>query len=144
MSAAKKLANQNERVYKVLVIDDSADSVEMMSRILSNNGCDITMAFDGEDSEVLLSKKEFDLVIVDWNMPNMNGRETLIMMDKILGNQKDSQGKTPSMPVVIYTAEEQENLDLPQCKFLTYVGFINKQQNFTSMSKSCSFILRTI
>jgi two-component system chemotaxis response regulator CheY len=97
MSAAKKLANQNERVYKVLVIDDSADSVEMMSRILSNNGCDITMAFDGEDSEVLLSKKEFDLVIVDWNMPNMNGLE--------LVKKVRSEGAHLKTPIIMITTE---------------------------------------
>lgn len=142
MSAAKNLANQAEHTYKVLVIDDSVDSVKMMSLILSKNGCDITMAFDGEDSELLLAKEQFDLVIVDWNMPTMNGRDTLIMMDKVIAKQKASGAK--SMPVVIFTAEEQESLDLPQCKHLTYVGFINKQQNFSSMSKSCSFILRTI
>ncbi len=59
---------------KVLVVDDSSTMRKIISRILKK--MDITailQASDGIDAINLLSGNSVDLILLDWNMPRMNG-----------------------------------------------------------------------
>lgn len=128
---------------RVLVIDDSLDSVKLMSHILDHYKCDVTMAFDGQDAIPLLVNQEFDLVILDWQMPQMGGRETLLLMDRLLHENKSLKNRR-AIPVVIYTGHSEEELELPLVRHFSYTGFINKRQAFSSKMRSFNFILRAI
>ncbi len=132
-----------QRAPQVLVIDDSLDSVKIMSHILDHHKCDVTMAFDGQDAIPLLLNKHFDLVILDWQMPQMGGQETLVMMDRLLCERKSYKHRRPT-PVAIYTGHTEKELELPLLKNFSYNGFISKQQTYSSMMRSLNFILRTI
>ncbi|MNK07822.1 Autoinducer 2 sensor kinase/phosphatase LuxQ [compost metagenome] len=132
-----------QHTHRVLVIDDSLDSVKLMNHILDHYKCDVTMAFDGQDSIPLLVNKHFDLIVLDWQMPQLGGRDTLMLMDRLLSERKVQRMRKPT-PVVIYTGHSEEELDLPMVKNFTYMGFINKQQPFSSMMRSFNFILRSI
>lgn len=134
---------EKQHAPRVLVIDDSLDSVKLMSHILDHYKCDVTMAFDGQDAIPLLINRVFDLLILDWQMPQMGGRDTLLMMDRLLTERKVHKIRKP-MPVVIYTGHSEEELDLPLVRNFTYLGFINKRQPFSSMMRSFNFILRSI
>lgn len=134
---------EKQHSARVLVIDDSLDSVKLMSHILDHYKCDVTMAFDGQDAIPLLVNKPFDLIVLDWQMPQMGGRDTLLLMDRLLSERKIHKIRRP-IPVVIYTGHSEEELDLPLVKHFTYTGFINKRQAFSSMLRSFNFILRSI
>jgi two-component system chemotaxis response regulator CheY len=60
---------------KIITIDDSST----MRRIIKNTlerigyGGDILEAEDGKQALSVLSKNKVDLIITDWNMPNMDG-----------------------------------------------------------------------
>lgn len=134
---------EKQRTPRVLVIDDSLDSVKLMSHILDHYKCDVTMAFDGQDAIPLLVNKQYDLVVLDWQMPQMGGRDTLLLMDRLLTERKTHKIRKP-IPVVIYTGHNEEELDLPLVRNFSYLGFINKRQAFSSMMRSFNFILRSI
>ena len=136
-------ALEKQHTPRVLVIDDSLDSVKLMSHILDHYKCDTTMAFDGQDAIPLLVNRQFDLVILDWQMPQMGGRDTLLMMDRLLTERKIHKIRRP-IPVVIYTGHSEEELDLPLVRNFNYMGFINKRQAFSTMMRSFNFILRSI
>lgn len=133
---------EKQHSARVLVIDDNLDSVKLMSHILDHYKCDVTMAFDGQDAIPLLINRQFDLVILDWQMPQMGGRDTLLLMDRLL-SEKGVKVRKP-IPVVIYTGHSEEELDLPLIKHFAYTGFINKKQSFSSMMRSFNFILRSL
>lgn len=134
---------EKQHTPRVLVIDDSLDSVKLMSHILDHYKCDVTMAFDGQDAIPLLVNRQFDLVILDWQMPQMGGKETLLLMDRLLHENKSHKNRRP-IPVVIYTGHNEEELELPLVRHFSYMGFINKRQAFSSMLRSFNFILRAI
>ncbi|MEK2645656.1 response regulator [Bdellovibrio sp. BCCA] len=136
-------ALERQHTPRVLVIDDSLDSVKLMSHILDHYKCDVTMAFDGQDAIPLLVNRQFDLVILDWQMPQMGGRDTLLLMDRLLTEKKIHRIRK-AIPVVIYTGHSEEELELPLVRHFTYMGFINKRQAFSSMMRSFNFILRSI
>ena len=59
---------------KVLVVDDSSTMRRIISKILKKmNIATILQASDGVDALNLLSGNSVDLILLDWNMPRMNG-----------------------------------------------------------------------
>lgn len=139
-AAAKSLP---VRPLKVLLVDDCLESIRLMSHILDQYKCDITMAFDGEDSIPLLVKEDFDLIILDWQMPLMTGKEMLLMMDRLLNEHRISKNKA-STPVVIYSAHDESELEVPKCRHFHYLGFINKQKVYSTMMRDFNYIIRTL
>ena len=59
----------------VLVLDDSADTTEMLRAILEQSGADVTIATNGPDALRMASENEFDVVLSDISMPGMDGFE---------------------------------------------------------------------
>lgn len=61
---------------KILVVDDSKSMRNIERSILTQLGhTDLEEACDGRDALEKLAAFTPDLVLVDWNMPNMNGLE---------------------------------------------------------------------
>lgn len=61
---------------RVLVVDDSLLARNHIKRVLNNLGIrHMTDAVDGQQAINILSNTMFDLVVTDYNMPQVNGRE---------------------------------------------------------------------
>jgi two-component system chemotaxis response regulator CheY len=61
---------------QAMVVDDSRAVRMILSRDLKEMGYDVCAAADGAEALALL-RAEMSLVLVDWNMPRMNGLEFL-------------------------------------------------------------------
>jgi DNA-binding NtrC family response regulator len=79
---------------KVLLVDDEIDFLEVMSQRMKARGLEITTAESAEQAISIIEKKSFDAVVMDFQMPGMNGMEAL----KIIKNNK------PEMQVILLTA----------------------------------------
>jgi CheY-like chemotaxis protein len=62
---------------RILVVDDNVDILEILSRILSSEGYRVTTAGDGSIAFEKILVNDYDLVIMDINMPKMDGIETV-------------------------------------------------------------------
>ena len=58
---------------KILAVDDSASMRQMVSFTLKGAGYDVEQATDGVEALELAKSDQFDLVLSDVNMPNMDG-----------------------------------------------------------------------
>lgn len=59
---------------RALVIDDSRATRAILRRMLEGFGCEVSEAVDGSDALAVIGREAaFDLALVDWNMPVMNG-----------------------------------------------------------------------
>jgi PAS domain S-box-containing protein len=62
---------------KVLVVDDNKTSLYVLKGMLESFGLDVTLAESGDEAlDVMRNmphEEPFDLVLMDWNMPGMNG-----------------------------------------------------------------------
>lgn len=74
-SSLKSVITPQER--KLLIVDDDPDSLEIISEALRWEGYQISTAENGPDALSSLQTHSPDLVILDVNMPGMNGIETL-------------------------------------------------------------------
>jgi CheY-like chemotaxis protein len=62
---------------RVLVVDDDAMNLRFAARLLRELGYSGALANDGEKALRLIDEQSFDLVLLDINMPGMNGQDTL-------------------------------------------------------------------
>ncbi|HJV92634.1 MAG TPA: response regulator [Azonexus sp.] len=84
---------------RVLIVDDSLASRHHLRRLLEELGIEkITEAVDGKQAVSLLEQTMFDLVITDYNMPEMDGRE--------LTEYIRTQSWQAEVPVLMVTSEQ--------------------------------------
>lgn len=80
---------------KVLLVEDDPMIVKMYQRKLTADGFDLSLAFNGEEGLIALSKSRPDIILLDVMMPKMDGFE---MLKKV---KHDELWK--DIPVVILT-----------------------------------------
>jgi CheY-like chemotaxis protein len=64
----------------VLYVDDEAPLRELVQTYLSIEGWNVTTAGEGNEAIDLLSRQEFDVLLLDLHMPNTDGLEVLRFM----------------------------------------------------------------
>ena len=60
---------------KILIADNSQEVVELLKDFLSGEGHEVEIVFDGKSAFDLLQTKNYDLVFLDHDMPEMTGVE---------------------------------------------------------------------
>ena len=84
---------------KVLIVDDSKAIFMMVSQMLEDAGHGAVWAEDGVKAfEQLVEHPDIDLILLDWNMPVMNGPEFL---------QKNLDEKLTTSPIMMMTTENK-------------------------------------
>jgi len=66
----------------ILIVDDDEDTRKLLALILENRGYRVTISEDGIDALLYLGKKDFDLILSDVNMPNLDGFKLIEMMNQ--------------------------------------------------------------
>ncbi len=77
---------------KVLVAEDNKTNQMLIEILLTNMNMEVTIANNGVEAEELFRKNDFEIVLMDINMPNKNGIEA---MHTIREYEKKSESKTP-------------------------------------------------
>ncbi|MBW1767062.1 MAG: response regulator [Deltaproteobacteria bacterium] len=86
--------------YKILVVDDSLPMRSVIKKTIMASGFNVGELLDassGKEALTILKDEWFDLVLTDYNMPDMNGLELIAEM------KKDDLLK--DIPVVVITTE---------------------------------------
>ena len=87
---------------RVLLVDDSKLARKHIRRVLSNLGMeDIDEAINGKDAVYKIEANYYDLIVTDYNMPEMDGQELTSYI-----REKSSQS---SVPVLMVTSENDDN-----------------------------------
>lgn len=64
----------------ILLVDDSQDYTAMMSKRLQAAGARVETAHDGQKSLDLTQSKEFDVILMDIQMPGLDGLKVIELM----------------------------------------------------------------
>jgi two-component system chemotaxis response regulator CheY len=85
---------------KILLIDDSKTMRNIQKSVLTQLGYStIEEACDGQDGLSKVAAFAPDLILVDWNMPNMNGLDFV----------KAFRGTNKATPVIMVTTESEKS-----------------------------------
>lgn len=79
---------------KILIIEDNLRVSSLMKRGLESQGYEIYISEDAEDALVIVERIDFDLIITDIMLPQMNGIELSKMIKQ----------KHPDLPIIMLTA----------------------------------------
>ena len=60
-------------MHKILYVEDNKDTANAVKTILDSEGCNVELAFTGNDGLKKLKEKKFDLVLLDIMLPDING-----------------------------------------------------------------------
>ncbi len=74
--------NVSFKNLKILVVDDSFDNLEIIKMILKPTGARVTTAEDGEAGLQLALAGQFDVVLMDIQMPGLNGHQATEQLRK--------------------------------------------------------------
>ena len=85
---------------RMLTVDDSPSVRKLVEFTLKAKGFEVGSAEDGQEALDIMAKEQFDAVILDINMPRMNGFQVLEKMR--------ADDTYASIPVIILTTEGQE------------------------------------
>lgn len=83
---AESEANRNRRdqlAGKILLVEDNLDNQDLITLLIRKYGGDVTVASNGKEGVELASNNEFDLVLMDMQMPVMNGMEAIVCLRKM-------------------------------------------------------------
>src|SRR5512136_1508442 len=81
---------------KILIVEDNPMNMELIMDLLELYGYDVTKAEDGMKALERLAVKKFDIILLDMQLPKMDGLEVL---DQIKKNPA-----TANIPVIAVTA----------------------------------------
>jgi len=95
LQIARSPVQDGLRKRRILVVDDSPLTRELISSLLEAMGYDIFNAQDGQDAVEQLAKMEVDMVVTDLEMPRMDGLE--------LTRRLKNHATLRTLPVVIVT-----------------------------------------
>jgi two-component system NtrC family sensor kinase len=104
-TANVEVARSLFRRARVLVIDDSPTYRESLVQELSDEGCDVTQVTNGADGLAALADGDFDCVMVDMVMPDMDG----IAVCQAL-HAKRSDDDAPLVVLMLSAYETKENV----------------------------------
>ena len=98
---------------RILIVDDDVELVGLLRFALTSGGYEVVTAFDGEQALRRLHDDMPDLVILDVNLPLLDGFQVLDRLRKI--------SQVPVMMLTVRDAEEDEvrGLDLGADDYLT-------------------------
>lgn len=90
---------------KILIVDDEELITRSLQKLLKKEGYDITISQSGQQAIERVKTQDFNLIILDVRMPQMDGIETVEGIRKYL----KEQGKPPTPEIFItgYADEEK-------------------------------------
>ncbi len=131
-------SESNNLPFQIMIVDDDPDDQELLAEAFSKNSdqVEVTFAINGKDLLVKLEDAAEipDLIIIDLNMPGINGFECLAA---IKGNPL-----IKNTPILIYsTSANPEQIDLTYENGASY--YIQKPSSYMEIEKIAAKVLST-
>jgi len=93
-------SEKTNELNRILVVDDTAADRSLFKYVLTRAGFVVGVAVDGADALTILAREEYDVVLCDYQMPNVDGYEFLL---KVRQNPKFAH-----VIVIIITSDESD------------------------------------
>ena len=84
---------------KIMLVDDDSAIRQMLARLLAGEGYEVLLAVNGREAVQVVRLTEIDLVLLDLNMPGMDGWETYEQL----------ASESPLLPIIVITARPNQS-----------------------------------
>lgn len=111
----------------ILVADDDADARALLQSALGILGHAVVAAASGHAAVDCAAQKVFDLIILDWHMPGLNGFETAARIWA-------SRGPNAATKIIMFTSADTES-DVALCKAHGFTAVLSKGFDLAQLRK---------
>lgn len=134
---------QQHSARRVLVIDDSDDVTDAAAYILEYLGFHVDIAKDPFEAMNRLTDRHYDCVVLDWNLPGMQGGEALSEAQRQLALEPEipSLLEKQKTPVIIFSAVPRGRLRFSNGRFFQVQDHVEKKEGFPALVKSMRRLL---
>lgn len=87
---------------RILLVDDEEGIQLLYREEFEDEGFEVISAYNGDEAMAIFREQSVDLIILDINMPGMNGIEVLRRMKEI----------NPNLPVILSSAYQEYKQDI--------------------------------
>ncbi len=119
---------------RILLIDDDPIQLQIASSSLAGGNYQVTTANDGREGLEKLKQETFDLIVVDIDMPIMNGFDVI---QSVRANPELAQ-----LPIIVVSGNDQIH-DIDRAFDEGATSFLNKPVNWNIFVQHIKFVLRT-
>jgi len=129
-AAFKRQSTFQNLSLRVLVVDDNVTNQKVATGLLGKIGCETRVAADGHTAVNMVAREPFDLVLMDCQMPDMDGFEAARAIRQ-----------TSAIPIIAMTGSVREE-DWDQCREAGMDGHISKPVSLSSITEAVnSYVL---
>lgn len=96
-------------MFQILVVDDDAPTRKVTKAMLEHCGCCAEVAGNGRDAMTAFSRRRYDMVFMDCQMPEMDGYEATGAIRKVETDMRGGPqtGRIPIVAITGYATEEE-------------------------------------
>lgn len=100
-------ASLREKIQQlqVLVVEDNLVNQQVIRHLLQHIGCGVEVTDDGFEALELINARHFDIILMDCDMPRIDGYETTRRL-----RQREQQQDIPRVPIIALTAHVVESV----------------------------------
>jgi DNA-binding NtrC family response regulator len=109
---------------KVLIIDDEQEFTQALAERMTNRGMDVSTSSSAIEGLQSVEEKSFDVVVLDLQMPEMDGIETLKILKK----------KKPELQVILLTGHATVEKGIEAMK-LGAMDLLEKPADLTTLTE---------
>lgn len=147
----------NIKTRKALVVDDDVRSVELINLLLMTYGYDVTVCFNGEACLEHLAESRYEVLILDWMLPDLKGEDILFKLNKaclehiysygidfLTAKQRYRKGlrNRSEMKIITHSNLKINQIKLPEYCQLKVVGHLCKSDGYTSNTRVFNDLIR--
>jgi two-component system CheB/CheR fusion protein len=133
IAATNRVAEGELTGARILVVDDTQDSLNMLRVLLTDKGAIIETALNGEEGLRAAESSDFDLILSDISMPGMDGYEFLRAL-----REKPRHATTPAIALTGFGRTE----DVERARQAGFTTHLTKPLDFGSLVKLARVTLR--
>ncbi len=144
----ERTSKQLEKKLEVLVVDDDVETITPLLLCLEKMDCNIKIVNNGYDAinEIVSQDSNYELVILDWMMPEMSGEQAILNAQRVLTyTASNDQGPSKQQtPVVVYSSKARDEIDWPPCKNFSYYDHWEKPSSYLDLLNKASDLVTNL
>ena len=112
---------------EILLVEDNRPNSDLVIKLLESLHCHATAARNGEEAIEAVRKRSFDLILMDCQMPEMDGFEASALL-----RDMKKRGEAADMPIIALTANAMKG-DRERCLECGMNDYITKPLRKTKL-----------
>ena len=143
----KRLAQKAEKSVfdrQILVVEDDAELSEVYKLLRWEKNWPLDIAKSSSEALSMLSKHPYDVVILDWNLPDFNGDALVRVSDTMYDHHAKKYGYQilKKTPIITFSSEPSLITTLPESKYFFRYDHWNKPFKIDQVTSNIETLLR--